>query len=149
TTVGFTADKGLSWPRFRGPNGSGIAENAKPPVEFGPDKNLKWKAASPSGLSSPIIAGDELVITAFDGGKLYTIAYKLKDGKEAWRPEAPAKTLEPYHKTAGSPAASSPATDGKHIVSYFGSCGLLCYDLKGKELWEFEMPAAATPGDFG
>src|SRR6267378_2436159 len=46
-------------------------------------------------------------------------------------------------------AASTSATDGKRIVSYFGSCGLFCYDLSGKELWRFEMPAAVTPGDFG
>ena len=57
--------------------------------------------------------------------------------------------LEPFHKTEGSPAASTPATDGKRIVSYFGSCGLFCYDLDGHELWNFEMPPAATIADFG
>ena len=34
-------------------------------------------------------------------------------------------------------------------MSYFGSCGLFCYDLAGKELWRREMPPAKTPGDFG
>src|SRR5215510_6296262 len=145
----LAADKSLAWPRFRGPNGSGIADNAKPPIEFGPDKNVKWKVPAPSGLSSPIVAGDKLVITAFDDGKLYTIAYNRVDGKEAWRAEAPAKKLEAYHQTEGSPATSTPATDGKRIVSYFGSCGLFCYDVSGKQLWKFEMPAAATGGDFG
>ena len=110
---------------------------------------MKWKVPVPSGLSSPIVAGDKLVITAFDGGKLYTIAYNRADGKEAWRAEAPAKQIEAYHKTEGSPAASTPATDGERIVSYFGSCGLFCYDLSGKELWKFEMPPAAMAGNFG
>ena len=78
------------WPRFRGPEGSGIAaDGQKPPVEFGPDKNLKWKVPAPSGFSSPIVVGDKLVITAFDDGKLYTIAYSRADGKELWRTEAP------------------------------------------------------------
>src|SRR5437016_1551552 len=90
-TVALAADKPLAWPRFRGPNGSGVADDQKPPVEFGPDKNLKWKVPAPSGLSSPIAAGDKLVITAFEGGKLYTVAYNRADGKEAWRTEAPAK----------------------------------------------------------
>src|SRR5215468_11807406 len=148
-TLGLSADDSLAWPRFRGPNGSGVADPAKPPVEFGPDKNLKWKVPAPSGLSSPIVAGDKLVITAFDSEKLYTIAYNRADGKEAWRAAAPVKKLEAFHKTEGSPAASTPATDGQRIVSYFGSCGLVCYDLKGKELWKFEMPPAATAGDFG
>src|SRR6266567_3701732 len=132
-----------------GPDGSGVADGQKPPVEFGPDKNVKWKVPAPSGLSSPIVAGDKLVITAFEDGKLFTIAYRRADGKQAWKAEAPAKHIEAYHKTEGSPAASTSATDGKRIVSYFGSCGLFCYDLSGKELWEFEMPTAATPGDFG
>src|SRR5262249_41401900 len=84
TTPGVAGDGDLAWPRFRGPNGSGISDDAKPPVEFGPDKNVKWKVPTPSGLSSPIVAGDNLVITAFDDGKLYTVAYSRRDGKESW-----------------------------------------------------------------
>jgi outer membrane protein assembly factor BamB len=143
------AEGPLAWPQFRGPGGSGIADSQTPPVEFGPDKNVKWKVPAPSGLSSPIIAGDKLVITAFDGGKLYTVAYNRADGTEAWRAEAPLKQLEPYYKAEGSPAASTAATDGERIVSYFGSCGLVCYDLAGKELWKHEMAPAAVPGSFG
>jgi outer membrane protein assembly factor BamB len=148
-TVGLGADDPLVWPRFRGPNGSGVAEGQKPPVEIGPEKNVKWKVPVPSGISSPIIAGEILVITAFDDDKLFTIAYRRADGREAWRAEAPAEKIEGYHKVEGSPAASTPATDGKRIVSYFGSCGLFCYDLAGNEIWRHELPTAATAGDFG
>ena len=137
------------WPQFRGPAGAGIADDAKLPAEIGPTKNVKWKVGVPAGFSSPVVAGDRIVLTGFDNGKLYTIAYDRADGKEAWRAEAPAKTIEPYHKTEGSPAASTPATDGERIVSYFGSCGLFCYDLAGKELWRLEMPTAQTQNDFG
>jgi outer membrane protein assembly factor BamB len=139
----------LAWPQFRGPHGSGVAVGQKPPIEFGPNKNVKWKVSAPSGSSSPIIAGTNLVFTAFEGGKLYTVAYDRATGKETWRAEAPAKRIEPYHKTEGSPAASTPATDGLRIVSYFGTCGLFCYDLNGNELWRYEMPTVATPFDFG
>src|SRR5262245_26368642 len=141
--------EGPAWPQFRGPGGSGVADGQKPPVEFGPDKNLEWKVPAPGGLSSPIVAGDNLVITAFEGGKLYTVAYRRADGKEAWRREAPAKKIEGYFKKGGSPAASTPATDGERIFAFFGSCGVVCYDLAGKELWQFEMPAAVTAGEFG
>lgn len=147
-TMGF-AEEGSAWPQFRGPNGSGVAEGQKPPVEFGPTKNLKWKVPAPSGLSSPITAGDKLVITAFEDGKLYTVAYDRATGKEAWRKHAPAKQIEAFFKKGGSPAASTPATDGARIFSFFGSCGLFCYDLDGKELWKFEMPTAVTGGNFG
>lgn len=137
------------WPQFRGPNGSGVADGEKPPVEFGPEKNLKWKVPAPSGFSSPVIAGDKLFLTAFDDGKLFTVAYRTADGKELWRTEAPAKKIEAYHKTEGSPAASSVATDGKIVVSYFGSCGVFAYDLAGKQLWKYDLETAQTPADFG
>ena len=110
--VGLAADKPLAWPQFRGPNGSGVADGQKPPVEFGPDKNVKWKVPVPSGLSSPIVAGDKLVITAFDGGKLYTIAYNRADGKEAWRAEAPAKTDRGVPQDRGQPGRVH-ARDGR------------------------------------
>jgi outer membrane protein assembly factor BamB len=148
-SIGRSAEQPLAWPQFRGPDGSGVADGEKPPVEIGPAKNVKWKVPVPSGLSSPIVVGELLVITALEDGKLYTIAYNRADGSEAWRAHAPAKELEPYHKTEGSPAASTCATDGERIVSYFGSCGLFCYDLAGKELWHYEMPPAATVAGFG
>lgn len=139
----------LPWPQFRGPNGSGIAESEKPPVEVGPEKNVKWKVDVPAGLSSPVVVGDKLVLTAFENEKLYTIAYNRADGSEAWRAEAPYQQLEPFNKVHGSPAASSCATDGKHVVSYFGSCGLFCYDSSGKQLWKHELPTAETLAGFG
>ena len=142
------ADPG-PWPRFRGPNGSGVATDQQPPIEVGPEKNVRWKVPAPEGLSSPIIVGDKLVITAVQDGSLYTIAYNRADGSEAWRAQAPARELEAHHPTEGSPAASTPATDGEHIVSYFGSCGLFCYDVSGKELWRLELPVAATLGNYG
>ena len=139
-----------AWPQFRGPAGTGIAaEDQKPPTEVGPEKNVKWKVAVPPGMSSPVIVGDKLFLTAFEGGKLLTLAYSRADGKELWRKEAPAKTIEPYLKTEGSPAASTPATDGEKLVVYFGSCGLICYDLSGNELWTHELPVAVTNNDFG
>jgi outer membrane protein assembly factor BamB len=149
-TAGFCFGKeALVWPQFRGPGGSGVAEDQKPPVEIGPDTNVKWKKPVPDGASSPIVVGEKLVITAFENGKLYTIAYNRADGSEAWHVDAKAHEIEPYLKEQGSPAASTCATDGERIVSYFGSCGLICYDLAGKELWRFKMPPAATIVGFG
>jgi outer membrane protein assembly factor BamB len=138
-----------AWPQFRGPGALGVAEKDKPPVKIGPDTNMLWKTAVPPGASSPVIAGNRIFLTAFDGGKLYTIGYDRTTGQELWRTEAPAKKIEPYHKTEASPASATCATDGAKVVSYFGSCGLFCYDLAGKELWKYELPCAATDNDFG
>lgn len=147
-TMTIAADP-AAWPQFRGPNGSGVAAGQKPPVQFGPEKNVKWKAAVPPGASCPVVAGDKLFVTAFADGKLLTLAYDRGTGKELWRAEAPAAKIEAYHKTEGSPAASTCATDGERVVSYFGSCGLFCYGLDGKEQWRYEMPTARIMGDFG
>jgi outer membrane protein assembly factor BamB len=148
-SISLGAEPQLAWPRFLGPNGSGVADDQRPPVKLGPETNVKWKVMVPSGLSSPIVAGDNLVLTAFENGKLYTIAYGRSDGKETWRREAPAKRIEGYLKGEGSPANSTPVTDGQKIISYFGSCGLVCYDLGGNEIWRFPMPTAVTWADFG
>lgn len=138
-----------AWPQFRGPGGTGVAEAAKVPVEIAPTRNVLWKVAAPPGFSSPVVAGDTLFLTAFEKGKLLTLAYDRGTGKELWRAEAPAKAVEAYHKTEGSPAASTVATDGSVVVSYFGSCGLFAYDPAGTPLWKFELPTAKTDGDFG
>ena len=61
----------------------------------------------------------------------------------------PAEKLEEFHATEGSPAASSCATDGRRVVSYFGSYGLVCHDFAGKELWRHPLPLAETAGGFG
>lgn len=140
---------GADWPQFRGPAGSGVADDQKPPVKFGLKDNLAWKVAVPPGASSPIVIGDKLVLTAFEGDKLFTICYSRADGKELWRADAKARAIEPFHPTEGSPAASTPVCDGKTVVSYFGSCGLLAYDLDGKELWRFDLPVAVTNNEFG
>jgi outer membrane protein assembly factor BamB len=144
----FAADP-APWPQFRGPGGAGIAADQKPPTKLGPDTNLKWKVDCPPGASSPVIAGDRIFLTAHDGDKLVTIAYSRTDGKELWRKEAPAKAIEAYLKVEGSPAASTPVTDGERVVTYFGSCGLICYDLNGNQQWKYELPVAVTQNDFG
>ena len=139
-----------AWPQFRGPGGSGVAPDyEKPPSQIGPDKNVKWKVAVPSGLSSPTVAGGLLFLTGFEGGKLLTLAYRCTDGAELWRKEAPTKTIEPFMPTEGSPAVSTPATDGNRLVVYFGSCGLVCYDTAGRELWKHSMEVGEVRMGFG
>ncbi len=138
-----------NWPRFRGPAGSGIAEKARPPVEFGPEKNVLWKVKTPSGPSSPCVWGTRIFLTAFDSGRLWTLCLDRATGKELWRRDAGAEKIEAFLAGQGSPAASSPATDGERVITYFGSCGLIAYDFEGKELWRHALPVAETNNDFG
>ena len=53
-----------NWPRWRGPDGSGVAAVADYATEWGPDKNIAWKTpVEGRGHSSPVIWGDYLFIT--------------------------------------------------------------------------------------
>ncbi len=138
-----------NWPQFRGPNGSGVSTSQHPPIEIQQDSLLRWKVAVPKGVSSPCIWGKRIFLTAFDDGKLWTLALDRGDGHMLWRMAASAKEIEKFHPIEGSPAASTCATDGQQVVSYFGSCGLVCYDLDGHLLWTYELPTAETNFDFG
>ena len=78
------------WPRFRGPNRSGVAsDEAKPPVTFGPKKKVQWKVTVPEGSSSPVIWGDHLYLTAYQDGRLKTLCYHREDGRKLWERLAP------------------------------------------------------------
>lgn len=37
----------FDWPRFRGPNGSGIATGAQPPTTWSDTQNVKWRTELP------------------------------------------------------------------------------------------------------
>ena len=119
---------------------SGVAADAKPlPADFS-DKNELWRTPLLPGHSTPAVCGDRIFLTAYDKAKqqLTTVALDRKNGKVLWRKICPAKRIEEVHRT-GSPATCSPACDGKRVYSFFGSYGLLCYDLEGNKLWDKRM----------
>jgi len=138
-----------AWPQFRGPNATGVAPDAKPPGKFGPEQNVLWMIDLPFSPSSPVVWGDHILVTTFDEGKLQVRDYRRSDGENRWARGISAPVYEDYHAQDGSPAASSPATDGKVVVAYFGSVGLVCHDLEGNELWTQPMPPAEMSGGFG
>ena len=140
TVVAASVDADASWPQFRGPGGLAVASNANPPIHFGPQTNVLWRTALPSGHSSPIISGDRIFLTGFAEGKLETLCLERGSGRILWRQPAPADKIEPTHRIS-NPAASTPATDGERVFAYFGSFGLLAYDFAGKERWRFSIPA--------
>ena len=143
------ATQPAAWPGFRGENASGVSDTAKLPEKFGPNDNVAWIVDLPWSPSSPCVWGDKIFLTAFANKKLETRAYDLAGGKLLWTQAAPSENIEEFHATEGSPAASTPATDGRYVVSYFGSAGLFCYDFKGTELWRVSLPTVNSPGSFG
>jgi outer membrane protein assembly factor BamB len=126
------------WPRFRGPNGTGISDSTGVPVEFGPSKNLLWKTAVPFARSSPVIAGNRIFLTASEGDKLITLAIDRTTGRQLWRREiVRPRATALYHEN--DPASPTPATDGKNVYAFFIDLGLVAYSVEGKELWRVPL----------
>src|SRR5262249_54126597 len=118
------------WPRFRGPNGSGVAQTSGLPQKFGPDRNLIWKIARPPGHSSRGCSGDLFSCTAIDHENLFTFCRGRGRGKILGRRECPGNRVEPLDQrnTAASPTA---AADGKNVYVFFGDFGLVSYEPDG------------------
>jgi len=135
----------LWWPQFRGPNSSGVGAG-KPPVHFGPGQNVQWKTAVGPGLSSPIVWAERVFLTEFDQAsqKLATVCVDRRTGNILWRRAVAVEKIEKVHSLS-SPAAATPSTDGERVYVYFGSYGLLCYDLEGNPKWERRLPLPENP----
>jgi outer membrane protein assembly factor BamB len=126
------------WSQFRGPNGSGVADNCKPPLHIIP-KQPVWKTPVAPGKSSPVLGQSRVFLTGVESARLATMALDAKTGEVLWKRFAPEVRLESVH-AANSVAASTPCADESRVYVYFGSYGLLCYDREGKELWHKAMP---------
>lgn len=139
------------WPRFRGPNGSGISATAAP-TEFGETTNMKWKAELPGrGASCPIIIGDRVFITCYSGYgmggdeeklsnlKRHLICFARTDGKELWTATEAATMPEDPYQGMGIPvhgyASHTPTSDGERVYAFFGKSGVFAYDMEGNKLW--------------
>ncbi|UCE60687.1 MAG: PQQ-binding-like beta-propeller repeat protein [Phycisphaerales bacterium] len=153
------------WPSFRGPNASGIDDGDAPPTTWDAETgtNIKWKTAIP-GLahSSPIVWGERVFITSAVSSDpdpylrvgLYgespdhpeEIVHKFnvycldkKSGKILWEQTANSAIPKVKRHIKSTHANSTPATDGKHVIAFFGSEGFFCYDVSGKLLWKKDL----------
>ncbi len=126
-----------NWPAWRGPNGDGIVEDKSVPTEWSATKNVKWRIELPDrGNSTPIVWGGKVFITQAieKEGKRQVVAYSRVTGEKLWEQGTIYKQRERTHRT-NPYCSATPVTDGERIIALFGSAGLFCYDLNGKELW--------------
>jgi outer membrane protein assembly factor BamB/ankyrin repeat protein len=155
----------LNWPSFRGSHASGVADGQHPPTtwDVAKGRNVRWKTPIP-GLahSSPIVWGHRVFLTTAVSGdpksefrpglygagtsagdvsphswRVYCV--DTGDGKILWEKTAHQGVPKIKRHIKSSHANPTPATDGKHLVAYFASEGLYCYDLDGKPLWKQDI----------
>jgi outer membrane protein assembly factor BamB len=152
-----------NWPSFRGFNGAGLTENQNLPLEWDvkSGKNIKWSYKTRGlGLSSPVIwenrfffttaidlvsddsslkvglYGDVESVESENPHAWEVICLDRDTGKEIWSREAIRGVPKIKRHPKSSHASSTVATDGKHVVAFFGSEGLYCYDYSGDLLWK-------------
>jgi len=98
------------WAQWRGPDGQGIASDPSVPLEWGPTKNVLWKAAIPGrGHSSPVVWGDRIFLTTAIEGDVVPGAQPVRhviEGQEFKHPDGVGadhkQTLEVLALDAGS-----------------------------------------------
>jgi outer membrane protein assembly factor BamB len=130
------ASAATDWSRFRGPNGSGVAQTTGLPDRMSPETTV-WKVELGKGWSSPVLWQDKVVVTAETGpGKRAVMMLNAKDGSEVWRFEE--NFTEHKKHNFNSFASSSPFIDAERI--YINWCTgntiqALALDHNGKLLW--------------
>jgi outer membrane protein assembly factor BamB len=127
------------WDRFRGPNGTGTADEKDIPLTFGANENMVWKVALPgAGNSSPVVWGKHLFLQSAsnDGRQRSLLCLDTADGKIRWQKSIPAVSAK--IRADSSLASSTPTTDGKAVyVSFWDGRDILvsAYDFRGDALW--------------
>ncbi|HXG12585.1 MAG TPA: PQQ-binding-like beta-propeller repeat protein [Gemmataceae bacterium] len=131
-----------NWPRWRGPDGNAVSSESPLPQRWGKKENVRWKVRVPGeGFSSPVVWEDRVFLTsAFDGGTRRVVhCLDFPSGRFLWTGEVRHPHPEQTSAMTGH-AAPTPATDGRHVVAFFGNAGVVCYDRDGRQLWRHELP---------
>lgn len=144
------------WPIWRGPDATGAAKNANPPLTWSETENIKWKVEVPGhGLSSPIVWADKIFfLTAIESEKegAYKFDFVCMDrntGKILWQKTAREEVPHERHHETGSFASNSVVTDGKYLWASFGSRGVHCYDVDGNHKWSKDLGKMNKLRSFG
>lgn len=154
-----------SWPSFRGAQASGVAVRQNLPDRWDAmtGENILWRTPLP-GLahSSPVVWGQRIFVTSAvssdpnasfrpglygDGDasqdrtrhRWVIYALEKRTGKILW--ERTAREGVPVDKRhiKSTYANSTPATDGRIVVAWFGSQGVHAYDVNGRFLWKVDL----------
>jgi outer membrane protein assembly factor BamB len=164
-TPGQAVTAGGDWPSFRGASAAGVADGFTLPAEWSvPDsRNVRWKTPIPGlGHSSPVVWGGRLFVSTSVSGAgnpelkvgLYGdigsvndasvhrwVVYALDavSGKVLWEKTVHTGVPKIKRHPKATHANSTLATDGRHLVAFFGSEGLYCFDLDGTLLWKKDL----------
>lgn len=141
------------WSQFRGPSGNGVSESTGLPTEWSSEKNIVWKAKLPGhGSSSPVLFGNQVFVTSYTGYglteedngnpsdlRLHVISVNRDSGEIMWDESvSPLNEVQKITKRIVDHgyASGTPACDETGVYAFFGTSGVVAYDLKGKLKWQ-------------
>ena len=142
---------GENWPRFRGPNGTGIS-NSQIPVKW-TSKNFQWKTHLPAtGHGSPIVWGNSIFLLCADEqeGSRTAVGINTNTGKILWALKF-AASKHKHHKQ-NSFASSTPAADAERVYFSWGTpdnLSLSAISHAGKLIWKKDLGAVKGGHGFG
>lgn len=133
------------WPRFRGPDGAGVAAGAFPDTFTAED--LAWTAPLlGSGVSSPAVWGDAVFVTSADGPRRLLYRVDAATGAIVWmkdvrvNPDGPPAT--PGLHARNDPASATPAADAARVFTLFSDgtrIAVTAFTHAGEELWQADL----------
>jgi outer membrane protein assembly factor BamB len=140
------------WARFRGPNGTGVAEGGAIPVSW-TEEDYNWKVKLPGlGHSSPVLWGEKVFLLSADPDTAtrYVICHSSKDGRELWRRTYESETHDLHLRS--SFASSTPAADADHMYVGWSTpteTTLLALDHNGHDVWKLNLGRWVSQHGFG
>lgn len=130
------------WPRFRGPDGSGISAYNDVPTQWNGEtgENIAWKSPVPlPGNNSPVVWEDKVFVTGADNDRRVVYCFHAETGEKLWEseiPGTPESTAKPPKVLADTGlAAPTVATDGRRVYAVFANGDLAAVDFAGKPVW--------------
>jgi len=118
-----------------------ICRETKLPLHWGTNHNVRWRAALPEpGNSTPIVWDRRVFVTQGlikENGRT-VMCFDRRDGRLLWQ-AGTTFTEKDSGGSANPPCTPSPVTDGRRVIAWFGSAGVFCFDLKGRELWRRDL----------
>ena len=132
------------WPRFRGPNGTGLSNADSVPVRW-TEKDHNWKVELPgAGHSSPVVWDEKIFLTCGDArtARRTILCLSVSDGTVVWRRDCPSKVHPMHHDNCY--ASSTPALDADGVYVTWttpGEVTLLALDHGGKDKWRRSLGA--------
>ncbi len=157
------------WDSFRGNRARGVADGFPVRTVWNADEDsgdvagVLWSTRVPGlGHSSPVISGDRIFLAtaiaaegnaplkvgrggapdaADDHGEQswVVLCYDRHTGEQIWQQTAHRGKPRATRHAKATHANTSVAVAGDHVVAFFGSEGIHCYDLDGNRKWSRDL----------